>query len=86
MPEVGVRELRDQLSRYLASVRDGAEITVTDHGRAVARLVPMDRPRLLDRLVEEGIVTPAKTRKRKLPARRVRSNQPVSPFVDDQRR
>ena len=86
MPEVGVRQLRDQLSRYLNSVRDGTAITVTDHGRAVARLVPIDQPRLLDRLIEEGVVTPSKTRKRKLPEKRVRPSQPVTPFVDDQRR
>lgn len=37
---VGVRELRDGLSRYLTAVRGGAEVTVTDHGKPVARLVP----------------------------------------------
>ena len=37
--EAGVRELRDHLSRYLNEVRDGNEVTVTDHGKAVARLV-----------------------------------------------
>lgn len=86
MPEVGVRQLRDQLSRYLNSVRDGTELTVTDHGRAIARLVPIDQPRLLDRLIEQGVVTPSKTKNRKLPEKRVRSSQPVTPFVDDQRR
>ena len=30
---VGIRELRDGLSRYLAEVRAGRSITVTDHGR-----------------------------------------------------
>ena len=33
---VGVRELRDGLSRHLATVREGHTITVTDHGRPVA--------------------------------------------------
>lgn len=33
-------------------------MTVTDHGKAVARLVPLDRPRPLDRLIAEGLVTP----------------------------
>lgn len=37
---VGVRELRDGLSRHLARVREGTEITVTDHGKPIARLVP----------------------------------------------
>jgi len=33
--DVGVRQLRDELSRHLAEVRDGATITVTDHGRPI---------------------------------------------------
>ena len=38
--DVGVRELRDRLSHHLASVKEGHSITVTDHGRPVARIVP----------------------------------------------
>lgn len=37
---IGIRELRDGLSRYLAAVRGGDVVTVTDHGKPVARLVP----------------------------------------------
>lgn len=59
---VGVRELRDGLSRYLASVRHGEEITVTDHGKPVAMLVPIDQESPSERLIAEGVVTPAKNR------------------------
>jgi prevent-host-death family protein len=37
---VGVRELRQHLSRYLDQVKDGATLVVTERGREVARLVP----------------------------------------------
>lgn len=37
---VGVRELRQNLSRYLDRVRAGEDLVVTEHGREVARLVP----------------------------------------------
>jgi prevent-host-death family protein len=37
---VGVRELRQNLSRYLERVKAGESLTVTEHGREVARLVP----------------------------------------------
>lgn len=41
--EVGVRELHDQLSRYLRSVQeDGTEVFVTMRGKRVARIVPID--------------------------------------------
>jgi prevent-host-death family protein len=37
---VGVRELRQNLSRYLDRVKDGHALVVTERGREVARLVP----------------------------------------------
>ncbi len=40
---VGVRELRQNLSRYLERVKDGETLTVTERGREVARLVPSRR-------------------------------------------
>ena len=35
---VGIRELRDTLSRQLDRVREGHTITVTDHGKPIARM------------------------------------------------
>lgn len=54
---VGLRELRHNTSEVLARVRHGETIDVTDHGRLVARIVPVgDREPtpVLDRLVEAG--------------------------------
>ena len=39
-PSVGVRELKARLSGYIARVKAGESIVVTEHGHAVARLVP----------------------------------------------
>ena len=41
MDQIGVRELRQQASRYLERVRRGETFEVTDRGRPVARLVPV---------------------------------------------
>lgn len=41
MAKIGVRELRQNLSRYLDRVKDGESLVVTEHGREVARLVPL---------------------------------------------
>jgi prevent-host-death family protein len=38
--DVGVRELRDNLSRYVDHVAGGAEIAITVRGRVVARMIP----------------------------------------------
>jgi len=41
MERIGVRELRQHASRYLARVAHGERIEVTDRGRPVALLVPL---------------------------------------------
>lgn len=38
--KVGVRELRQNLSKYLDRVKDGEALVVTERGRQVARLIP----------------------------------------------
>lgn len=83
--DVGVRDLRDGLSRHLASVREGHTITVTDHGRPVARIVPVDVPTKLEQLVAEGRVTPGRRTRRDLPAP-IETSGSVSDLIDQQRR
>lgn len=54
MIQVGVRQLRQNLSKYLAEVKQGESFVVTERGREVARLTPSgpaDSP--LARLVAE---------------------------------
>lgn len=85
MGEVGVRELRDSLSRHLAKVREGHTITVTDHGRPVARIVPVGVPTKLEQLIMSGSVTPAPRRKRVRPAP-VKAQGRVGDLVEQQRR
>jgi prevent-host-death family protein len=84
MPEVGIRELRDHLSRYVNRVREGDEVTITDHGKAVARIIPIDHPRRFDELIERGLVTPASSSERSLPTRRVKATGSVSELAGDQ--
>lgn len=85
MSEVGIRELRDGLSRHLDEVRKGGSVTVTDHGRPIARIVPFDGPTTLERLIAEGRVQPAKRRKRPAPEP-VPTQGTVSDLIPDQRR
>jgi len=52
---VGVRELRQNLSKYLRRVERGERLEVTEHGRPVAVLGPLDAPEgPLARLVAAG--------------------------------
>lgn len=84
--EVGIRELRDHLSRYLEQVQQGEEITVTDRGKAVARILPMSGERTIDRLIREGLVTPARRPKRRELPPPIKVNGTVSDLIIEQRR
>ena len=84
--EAGIRELRDHLSRYVEIVRDGHEVIVTDHGAAVARLVPLTQPRPLDRLIAEGVVEASPEIKRTRSSPVVTAEGTVSDLVAEQRR
>jgi prevent-host-death family protein len=58
---VGVRELRQNLSVYLARVATGTVFRVTDRGRDVALLVPLPaHATAVERLVASGRAEPAK--------------------------
>jgi prevent-host-death family protein len=59
---VGVRELRQNLSVYLDRVKNGETLEVTEHGQPVAQLGPRvaTPASVIDRLIAEGRVTPAK--------------------------
>jgi len=54
----GVRELRQNASKLLDRVAAGESIEITNHGRAVARLVPVDYvyPRPFAVLLAEGLI------------------------------
>lgn len=58
MVTIGVRELRRDASRWLARVRGGETVVVTDRGRPVAKMVPLGAPKGYEALVAEGRITP----------------------------
>jgi prevent-host-death family protein len=55
---VGVRDLKARLSEYLRQVSQGRTVIITDHGRPVGRLSPVDQPldERLKALQNAGIV------------------------------
>ena len=68
MERIGIRELRENLHRYLERAANGDAFDVTDRGRPLARLGPLpDRGNRLARLVADGKVTPARRRVQDIP-------------------
>lgn len=61
MEQVGVRELRQNLSVYLRRIKQGERLEVTEHGRPVAVLSPPPEATgsmsALERLIAEGKAT-----------------------------
>jgi len=50
---VGIREAKMNLSRLLKEVQKGAEITISDRGVQIARLIPIEQESLsLDQRIE----------------------------------
>jgi prevent-host-death family protein len=86
---VGIRELKNGLSRHLDRVRRGEKLAVTDRGRVIAYLIPSDETEedeALIRLVKEdkaawrggkpaGSAEPART-----------TGKPISRIVIEDRR
>jgi prevent-host-death family protein len=57
MTEVGVETLKDQFADYLRRARGGERIVITEHGRSVALLIPIEENAAAKRareLVEAG--------------------------------
>lgn len=57
---IGIRELRQNLSKTIDAVRQGETVEVTRDGEPVARIVPVTYPTKLDQLIAEGRVRPAR--------------------------
>lgn len=84
-PEVGIRELRDQLSHYLRHVAEGSEVIVTSRGKRVARLSPVDAPDPLASLRARGLVS-VPTESWEPPVDAPVVDPPISNLVKEQRR
>jgi prevent-host-death family protein len=58
MATAGIRDLKNNLSRYLRRLRPGDSIAVTDRGRVIARLqaAPPDGPAGYAGLVARGLI------------------------------
>jgi prevent-host-death family protein len=86
--DVAISELRANLSSWLDRVREGGEVTVTDRGVPVARLVAVGAADTLQRLTAEGLIARPATATRPVAtgAARVHASGSVADLVTDQRR
>ncbi len=83
--EVGVRQLHDQLSRYLRHVDAGGEVMVTMRGRHIARLTGVEDADPMEDLRVRGLIRDPQ-RMRRTETGRSRLTGDVSDLVGEQRR
>jgi len=85
--DVGVRELRQNLSKYLRRVATGRTLRVLDRGNPVAVLAPLpEETGGLDRLIQAGKAIPAEGDLAAIkPLPRTRSGSSLNDFLDDLR-
>ena len=92
MITVGVKELKNNLSRYLSQVKKGDDLLITERGRPVARIVREDPKNVSVRvalrpLIEKGLITlPARMIDRQVPSPVQVAGKSVSEMVIGDRR
>ena len=68
--KVGIREAKTHLSRLIKYVMNGYEVILTDRGRPVGKIVPIETKSLpledrIQRLEDRGVIKPVRKRIRK---------------------
>ena len=83
--EVGIRELKQQLSSFLDRAAAGEEVVVTERGKPKVRIVPVSTTGRLDEGVRDGWITaPTRTGPVGRSARH-RSERRILDVLDDDR-
>jgi prevent-host-death family protein len=83
--EVGVRELKQHLSKYLDQVESGVELLVTDRGKPKARIVPVTEAGHLQLGIDEGWIRPAQRSVAIGTGTRHRSRRRIADVLDEDR-
>jgi prevent-host-death family protein len=86
--KVGIRELKENLSKYIAKVKSGQSIVITEHGKPVGRIIPEGQSleERVEALCQAGVIAwNGKKLKRIKPPAVNRSDKLVSDIVIEMR-
>ena len=92
MHTAGVKEIKNNLSRYLARVKSGEEILITERGKPIARIIKENEGAIsirhvLGSLIKKGLVAvPSSGINRDIPPRIKVSGKPASEMAVEDRR
>jgi prevent-host-death family protein len=84
--KIGIRELRQHASEWVAKAKAGNVILITDRGQPVARLVPLTRnENARNKLVDDGQLIPAAAPRAHFSTDDLVSGPPLTPILDELR-
>lgn len=92
MINAGIKEVKNNLSAYLARVKQGEQVTITERGKPIARLVAEKSAsgslrQALEPLIARGVVTFPNQPINRLVAKPVKAEgRPVAQIVSESRR
>ena len=92
MVSTGIKELKNNLSRYLSLVKKGEDVLITERGRTIARIIQENSKsssirEALSPLVEKGLLTlPDQKVDKEIPAPIKVPGKPVSEMAIEDRR
>ena len=92
MLSAGIKDLKNNLSRYLSRVKKGEDLLITERGKAIARIIQEDPKKIsireaLSPLILKGMITlPSQQLTRDIPAPVRVPGKPISEMAIEDRR
>ncbi len=89
METIGIRELKENLSRYMKKVKTGERIIVTDRKKEIAIIMPLEEKANVEKiyqLIQRGIACWSGGKPKGMPTRIVSMGNSVSDAVIEDRR
>ena len=89
METIGIRELKENLSRYMKKVKTGEKIIVTDRKKEIAIIMPLEKKAKEEKiyqLIQRGMACWSGGKPKGMPTRIVSMGKSVSDAVIENRR
>jgi prevent-host-death family protein len=84
--KIGIRELRQHASVWVAKAKAGTVILITDRGQPVARLMPLTQnENARNKLIDDGQLIPAAGPRAHFSTDDLVSGPPLTPILDELR-
>jgi prevent-host-death family protein len=89
METIGIRELKDNLSRYMKRVKSGEKIIVTDRKKEIAIILPLEKKSKEEKiyqLIQRGVASWSGSKPEGMPGRIISRGKSVSDAGIEDRR